>query len=396
MRARRQRGLLLPAFALLLMLGAIGLGVSLYHRASSTQIQTRAETAQSLAKAKALLRRYAQSYQYTHTDNPIPGYMLCPDQDGDGSAELSCDGAGGLSVGLFPYRTMGTPPLRDGSGECLWYAVSGAYKNSPTPAGGRMNWDALGQLSVQTPDGRPAFPINRPLDRAVAVVIAAGPALPGQTRPARNGAPCIRPGTSSSVVAAYLESDFSTPNSAQVTVLDARASDTSFNDQTAWLTPAELFDGAFLRRSDFATGVIGALLNVSVLNLSAPPTTMLPPPDDPVRIGNVEIGAIPLTLVPNPASREAKLLKHWHSQFVYLRCIESASSTCLRTARGDICRGMLLFSGQASTAQDRTSGLADDFFESNTQALTDPEDQMFVGNAVFDPARPYEDLAICL
>jgi hypothetical protein len=33
-------------------------------------------------------------------------------------------------MGRLPRKTPGLDALKDGSGECLWYAVSGTYKNS--------------------------------------------------------------------------------------------------------------------------------------------------------------------------------------------------------------------------------------------------------------------------
>ena len=62
-----------------------------------------------------------------------PGYLPCPDTDGDGWAEATCgslDGASGQAsrLGLLPWKTLGLPDLRDGYGERLWYAVSSKYK----------------------------------------------------------------------------------------------------------------------------------------------------------------------------------------------------------------------------------------------------------------------------
>lgn len=396
MSVRGQRGLILPAVALLLVVGAIGLGISLYHRAEGTEVLAQSRTAQSLAEAKALLRRYAQSYHHSHPGNPVPGYLPCPDQDGDGSAELSCDGTSELSVGLLPYKTLGIPPLRDGSGECLWYAVAGTYKNSPHATGMAMNWDTPGQFAVVTPEGQSDFVINRPLDRASAVVIAPGPALPTQTRPARANNPCVASGGTGTQLASYLESTFTPANAAQLSVLTAPARTPTINDQSTWLRPGDIFDSALLRRGDFRNDIISDLINYVTLNLSAPPTTMLPPPDSAVRIGKVEVGSIPLALMPAPSSREGLILNDWQGQFVYLRCIEDPTSTCMMTATGSVCRGIVLFAGQSTAQQDRSSGMAVDFFESNTAALLAPEGAAFDGTNGFDPAQPHKDLVVCL
>ena len=34
-------------------------------------------------------------------------------------------------MGRLPWKTLGLDALKAGPGECLWYAVSGTYKNSP-------------------------------------------------------------------------------------------------------------------------------------------------------------------------------------------------------------------------------------------------------------------------
>ncbi len=34
-------------------------------------------------------------------------------------------------IGRLPWRTLGLEPLRDGNGECLWYAVSGSHQRHP-------------------------------------------------------------------------------------------------------------------------------------------------------------------------------------------------------------------------------------------------------------------------
>ena len=143
-----------------------------------------------LLEARAALVAHA-------VDRPIdllvgPGYLPCPDLDGDGWAEATCGSLAGDSgqaqrLGLLPWKTLGLPELRDGHGERLWYAVATKYKGllncgasaacvDLTPAA------AVGTITVREPtgavrhDGTLADPR---LERsgAVAVVIAPGPPL---------------------------------------------------------------------------------------------------------------------------------------------------------------------------------------------------------------------------
>ncbi len=84
----------------------------------------------------------------------MPGYLPCPDYGGgnpEGSAEPICGSQDVSVIGRLPWVTLDVSTLRDGDGECLWYAVSGTYKNNPKT--GLMNWDTNGQFQVYSPDG---------------------------------------------------------------------------------------------------------------------------------------------------------------------------------------------------------------------------------------------------
>lgn len=192
-----------------------------------------AATATSLARAREALLAWALLYPEQHQDMP-PGYLPCPDQNGDGNAEPVCGRKGENRLGRLPWRTLGLPPLRDGAGECLWYAVSGSYKNNPKLA---LSSDSDGKLVLQDRQRRTVVG-GRARERALAVIIAPGVALPGQRRGARgHNAVC-----GAADVAAYLESangfggDKSTTLSAQV---PATAIDAQFNDVLLALTPAD-------------------------------------------------------------------------------------------------------------------------------------------------------------
>ncbi len=99
-----------------------------YSHSNKSQLQT----ARALAQAREALIGFAATYAETHPGQP-QGYLPCPDENGDGDSPDDCEETGysGHSViGRFPWRTLGLPPLYDGSGECLWYAVSGTYKDN--------------------------------------------------------------------------------------------------------------------------------------------------------------------------------------------------------------------------------------------------------------------------
>jgi len=171
--------------AVLVSLAAIGRG-ALAGAAQRDRITERA-----LAQAREALIAYA-------AERPIdgavgPGYLPCPDTDDDGWAEATCGSLSGHlgqadRLGRLPWKTLGLPDLRDGSGERLWYAVSTRHKGLLNCAASRECRDmspaaALGTITVRGADGRPIYdgtiadPRRAAVGGAAAVVIAPGEAL---------------------------------------------------------------------------------------------------------------------------------------------------------------------------------------------------------------------------
>lgn len=151
----RQRGAALIVMLVIMILGAITIFVSSLN-SSSLNIERDKVTADALAKAKDALIGYAITYSDSHPGQPA-GYLPCPDPNGtigvngEGSSE-TCGSINANAVGRLPWKTLGLETLRDGSSECLWYAVSGSYKNNPASIN-LMNWDNPAQLRVFSSDG---------------------------------------------------------------------------------------------------------------------------------------------------------------------------------------------------------------------------------------------------
>src|SRR5262245_14636820 len=125
-----ERGAALLLAAILLLAGiGVALAVELTGPAAASRRDRATERA--LAEAREALIAYA-------ADRPIsrevgPGYLPCPDLDGDGWAEATCGSQSGDTgqadrLGLLPWKTLGIADLRDGAGERLWYAVSSKHK----------------------------------------------------------------------------------------------------------------------------------------------------------------------------------------------------------------------------------------------------------------------------
>lgn len=122
------------------------------------------------------------------------GYLPLPDlgssrnnnpgcaQEGCDAADFAGNGANVSVIGRLPWRTLGIPPLRDGNGECLWYAVSGSHQriHQASP----MNWDTPGHFDIVVANGTAALAstLASAHERSVAVVFSPGPVLAGQDR----------------------------------------------------------------------------------------------------------------------------------------------------------------------------------------------------------------------
>lgn len=175
MSRRRQQGAVLLALLLVLMTTAAW-GLSHCSRPELSRAIRAQHTSRALRQAREALIAWALFYPEQHRDMPV-GYLPCPDLDGDGIAEGVCGRQGQNVIGRLPWRTLKLPPLRDGDGECLWYVVSGQFKNNPKLP---LSSDSDGQLLIHA-DGA-VMAGARPRDRAIALVLAPGPPLPGQNR----------------------------------------------------------------------------------------------------------------------------------------------------------------------------------------------------------------------
>ena len=252
--------------ALLTLLAVVALGAALALIAMANPRPsdlTRGEiTSKALAKAKEALIAYAATYQDTHTGQ-VPGYLPCPDQAGgnpEGAAETNCGAKDVTVIGRLPWRTLGIEPPRDGAGECLWYTVSGAFKNNPKTE--IMNWDTPGQIEVYGPDGSTLMAGSQPENRAAAVIFAPGVAL-SQDRQDDDPGTAQRPICSEDYAAArFLEAvgtiNNATPNgtAGALTKLIAGNRSDAFNDRLLIVTGNEIFS-AIERRSDFAPKLAG-------------------------------------------------------------------------------------------------------------------------------------------
>lgn len=111
------------------------------------------------------------------------GYLRLPDlgfragrlSEGESALTFAGDGKDLSVIGKFPWQTLRTAALRDAQGECLWYVVSGRFKNDAWKTD-PLNWDTQGQIDVVNEAGSPLA------NDVAALLVAPGPALDGQQR----------------------------------------------------------------------------------------------------------------------------------------------------------------------------------------------------------------------
>lgn len=241
-KCTKQQGTVL--FIMLVIL-VIGFAAILVNSLTSSRVKNlrQANTTAALAQAKAALIGYAITYGDTHSGQ-VHGYLPCPDYVGgnpEGSAEPVCGAQDVSAIGRLPWATLDVSDLRDGNGECLWYAVSGTYKNNPPT--GLMNWDTNGQFQVYAADG------TLLASQVVAVIIAPGAPQSGQDR-SGSGAPVCG---GNYTVANYLDNDtvHSINNSDVATGKFIQGtSGGNVNDQMVFITRDDIWN-AVLNRADF-------------------------------------------------------------------------------------------------------------------------------------------------
>lgn len=252
-----QKGVALLVFAIFLITATATVAVKVLNiRTKNIQLARNKITAAALAQAKDALIGYAITYTETHPGTPakVQGYLPCPDTagtaeiGGEGAASGNC-GAHDVSViGRLPWKTLNLTPFRGGNGECLWYAVSGTYKNNPPT--GLMNWDTNGQLQVYAADGSTLL---TPVDnQAVAVIFAPGTTTTGQNRAGTTAPVCGGNYTASN----YLD-PVGARNNATVSATANASSQFQFSslaspssDRMAFITKQDIWNAMKIRKSD--------------------------------------------------------------------------------------------------------------------------------------------------
>ena len=123
----RSRGLFVAASIILVLVIMIGVSAQ-FALVRDPAVENSIADVHALNGARELLIGSAASA-------PRPGQMPCPDSATPQSR-----------VGLFPWKSLGAPDLRDSAGERLWYAVSANFRRATAPP--IINSNSLGDFTV--------------------------------------------------------------------------------------------------------------------------------------------------------------------------------------------------------------------------------------------------------
>jgi len=400
---KKQSGYALLVFVSLMLAAASAVAVKAINNNGNNQIARDKLTAAALAQAKEALIGYALTYSDTHLHVPsyMNGYLPNPDL-GPGVNYPEGSTAGSSSkdiskIGKLPWRELGLKPLSHGNIECIWYVISGRFKNQSKTD--NMNWDTLGQIDVLDANG------NTIASNLAALIIAPGKPLDGQSRylidvdhtrcggnyDAHNYLDAYNAADAISGEVNYFTG--STNNSSAPNTNNKRfilASNNHFNDQFLFVTAADIFK-PIIRRTDFRDQ-ISALLNDSVFITHLKTVG--------ITSGNKGSGHINCDNTIN--SDNKNFCKNWQ-EMLLLTQLPSPSSITIDGAATASCNRVLIFGGQQTAGQVRlTAADKDDpanYLEAPNRAsfaVPVAAHSSFSGSTTFSADNPSADLLRCI
>jgi type II secretory pathway pseudopilin PulG len=226
----RQQGM-----TLIMLVFIVGLAATAYLvralNSNMVKVERDRKTSAAMAEAKTALIGWSASHA------TMPGALPCPDTANTGSSG-SCTATAGL-IGRLPWKTLGLSDLRDGHGECLWYAISPIYRNTITVANrasSPINSGIPGTITIKQADG------TNLANPVIAVIIAPGPTLTGQDRSKAGTTVCGGNTTASNYLDSALSVNNATGNvSGSNYIFVAGTSSDTFNDRLNYLTADEFY-----------------------------------------------------------------------------------------------------------------------------------------------------------
>lgn len=407
--------------------------------ANTVKIEQSKQSAIALAQAKEALIGYAVTYRDSDDPNhanDVFGYLPAPDlgssrngtaEEGNAAANFSGNSKNLTVIGRLPWRTLGLSPLRDGNGECLWYAVSGSFQNNQKADA--LNWDSLGHFDVYSSDGTLAGTISLTgtnyHKRPVAIIFSPGAVLPGQNRqPSTTDAVSTCGGnydahnyldsfsananiqnivnyfagtinnstgyvyglTSASDSTPLIASQLAAPKN--ITFGDIKVDDELIaNDKIIVLTAEEIFN-PIKKRNDFK-GDIDTMLADLVSCLNSFTVANLPA----TSADNKGITDV-ITACPASSPRKINVLGNWRDNLLY---IKPATASTVNSSTG--CNAVLFFGGTRTASQGRTTvaekNVIANYLEEPNASIF-PTGGNYTGASEFNYLTSSADIALCI
>ncbi|HUW51579.1 MAG TPA: hypothetical protein VMV75_11255 [Sulfuricella sp.] len=400
-------------FALLVIIGiAVILLVGVLK--SNPQIARDKITADVLAQAKDALIGYAVTYRDNGHPNDVFGYLPLPDMGPANNLEGEAAGivTGNLAdyslIGKLPWKTLGLSALRDSSGECLWYAISGRYKNNPTTA--VLNWDTLGQFDITAEDGTTVT-----LPNTVAIVFSPGPVLPGQDRSplAAGVANCggnydvrnyLDTYTAANAINSILNYFPGSTNNALAANTSNKAVTTqsipiNYNDHFITISADDIFRRIKLR-SDFKSDIDTIMGDLAACLNNLDPAAL------PVASsGNKGIDNV-ITACPAVGTKKINILNNWADNLLYAKLPTPTAITINGTPSPNPCAAVLIFGGERTTrtvaplvAQTRalsTEKTDATMYLEGANATSFPGGTAYSGISAYTATTPSADVVACI
>ena len=171
-RRNKQAGAGLIIFFLVLVLAFSTYIISLFD-SNSVKFEQDERASLTLSNAKSAVIGYAVKAATVSSSGFLPNPDMGIGTEGSAAGSFSGNAADLSLIGKLPWATLGLPVSKDHSGECIWYVVSGRFKNSPKTA--ILNWDTQGQIDVIDDNG------NIIAQNLAALIVSPGRLLNGQS-----------------------------------------------------------------------------------------------------------------------------------------------------------------------------------------------------------------------
>jgi len=380
-----QQAAALMVMLLIMIMGSVAFLLSSLN-SSAIQVERDKKTTIALAEAKeALIGDTVSSLSLA-----TAGYLRLPDlgfgignvpAEGSSPPNFSGNDTDYSVIGKVPWKTLGISPSRDGQGECIWYVLSGRFKNDPTTNSAFIS-DTLGQIDVVDGNG------NAIASNIVALLIAPGLPLDGQNRALSNPAytQCGGNYDARNYLDPYKNSDAvsgnvnyftgSTDNRIALNTNDKQfvmTLNNHYNDRFLFITADDIFR-PIVRRADYSAQITQLMSDPYFHSVSIAGTKGT----DSVICNNLN----------TPANQI--LCTNW----LKLLLLKSTTGSCSR---------VLLFGGQKTAAQVRITtsdiGKPSNYLEgSNLTYFAAPSanSSNFTGTSAFNANNPSSDLLWCI